>query len=567
MRPFLRSACKTLGVCVWIALTLIGVASAAEDRTAQSILQMLDYVAVDYAGAVENGRVKSADEYKEMLEFTSQIAKLVETLPANEQKAALTAQAQALAQKVKQKADAADVARASAEMRQAIIAAYRPAVAPKSAPDLQAGAKLYASLCTSCHGVQGRGDGPAAAALTPRPANFHDRERMAQRSVFGLYNTITLGVQGTAMTGYSQLSDDERWALAFLVAGWGVAKRSRAAKRCGRPAGPTLPNLAALTTPSASDEAATVKTAAIQAYLIAYPARRRQRSPRRWRITRSRSSKRRSPRIAKGDRAAALQLAITAYLEGFELVERGLVNIDEKLAKDTERAMMNVRALISRGAPLAEVEKQHAATVALLARHRTGCRASTCPREPHTQARCSSCCAKGWKRCWCSRRSLRSSRKRIAGTHSGMCTPAGSRRWCSAPERGSRRLISSPCRAPAARRPKASRPSHRARSSSTSASGCTTRRTRALAELHQDERRLGAREANAVGARGRVVSRGLPRSVRDGALLRGAVGAGGARRLGAAARRHRNRLSRSSSSLAGRFSDTPCVCRSGRSSQ
>lgn len=34
------------------------------------------------------------------------------------------------------------------------------------------GAKVYKNFCETCHGPEGKGDGPAAAALNPKPANF-----------------------------------------------------------------------------------------------------------------------------------------------------------------------------------------------------------------------------------------------------------------------------------------------------------------------------------------------------------------------------------------------------------
>jgi mono/diheme cytochrome c family protein len=34
--------------------------------------------------------------------------------------------------------------------------------------------KIFASRCTTCHGPEGKGDGPASAGLTPPPRNFHD---------------------------------------------------------------------------------------------------------------------------------------------------------------------------------------------------------------------------------------------------------------------------------------------------------------------------------------------------------------------------------------------------------
>ena len=38
------------------------------------------------------------------------------------------------------------------------------------------GANLYATLCASCHGISGRGDGPAAPALTPPPTDLTKSE-------------------------------------------------------------------------------------------------------------------------------------------------------------------------------------------------------------------------------------------------------------------------------------------------------------------------------------------------------------------------------------------------------
>lgn len=41
-----------------------------------------------------------------------------------------------------------------------------------SAGDASAGEARYRQMCASCHGPAGKGDGPAAAALRPRPADF-----------------------------------------------------------------------------------------------------------------------------------------------------------------------------------------------------------------------------------------------------------------------------------------------------------------------------------------------------------------------------------------------------------
>jgi mono/diheme cytochrome c family protein len=36
------------------------------------------------------------------------------------------------------------------------------------------GKKLYSNNCQICHGVNGKGDGPAGSALSPKPADFTD---------------------------------------------------------------------------------------------------------------------------------------------------------------------------------------------------------------------------------------------------------------------------------------------------------------------------------------------------------------------------------------------------------
>ena len=58
------------------------------------------------------------------------------------------------------------------------VAEPPPAAAPQaaapSAADLNQAKEIFAGRCTPCHGPQGRGDGPASAALTPKPRNFTD---------------------------------------------------------------------------------------------------------------------------------------------------------------------------------------------------------------------------------------------------------------------------------------------------------------------------------------------------------------------------------------------------------
>lgn len=43
--------------------------------------------------------------------------------------------------------------------------------APAAGPDAK---QMFESLCFTCHGLAGHGDGPGAAALNPKPRSFND---------------------------------------------------------------------------------------------------------------------------------------------------------------------------------------------------------------------------------------------------------------------------------------------------------------------------------------------------------------------------------------------------------
>ena len=68
--------------------------------------------------------------------------------------------------------------------------------------------------CVTCHGVDGDGNGPAAAKLNPLPRNFQHHGFWRHRTEGELFWVIKHGSPGTAMIGFGQvLSDEEIWAL------------------------------------------------------------------------------------------------------------------------------------------------------------------------------------------------------------------------------------------------------------------------------------------------------------------------------------------------------------------
>lgn len=97
-----------------------------------------------------------------------------------------------------------------------------PRVEPPPRPDntdklVSKGKELYQNNCSSCHGEQGHGDGPAAQGLPIPPANLTTAEFKLTDSPADLYRRIAVGIPGTGMPSFSQLSDRETWALVTYL--------------------------------------------------------------------------------------------------------------------------------------------------------------------------------------------------------------------------------------------------------------------------------------------------------------------------------------------------------------
>jgi len=150
---------------------------------AQLILHLLDYVAVDYPQCVQDGTVLDQSEYDEQVEFSQQVLTLLRQLSAHAAQSSLLSQAEQLVMLIQGRRPGPEVSALAHQLYGEIIRTYNVEIAPKHPPDLPTAAVLYQAQCAACHGLQGRGDGPAGANLDPVPSNFHDRQRMDQRSI------------------------------------------------------------------------------------------------------------------------------------------------------------------------------------------------------------------------------------------------------------------------------------------------------------------------------------------------------------------------------------------------
>ena len=324
---------------------------------------------MDYPEAVKDGKVADQGEYDEQVEFAASVRALIRELPARPERAALETGAAQLAAAIGDKRPGDEVTRLAGDLRGRIIEVYQVRVSPRRAPDLGSAPADFATHCAVCHGASGRGDGPAAKGLTPPPADLTDAARQGQLSVLGLYNTITLGIKGTGMTGFSALSEAQRWALAFYVTtlAGSADERARGAAlwKAGTGAG-ELGDLRALVMATPREVTARLggDGAAVLAHLRSQPGAVGGREAPLDVSARLLGESLEAYR--QGDATRAHRLAVTGYLEGFELVEAPLRAVDGALLTRVEAEMLRYRSLLQSGAPVAAVETQERAIQALL---------------------------------------------------------------------------------------------------------------------------------------------------------------------------------------------------------
>ena len=325
---------------------------AATAEGAPQALHLLDYIGADYPPTVEAGKVVDDSEYREQVEFLGVLQGLVAQLPEKPERAELIKGVDELLAAVTAHADGATVARQARQLGAKLAVAYEVSQAPAITPDPTRGAPLYAQHCSVCHGTAGAGDGPAAMGMTPPPANLRDATRLDRLSLYAIYNTLGLGVEGTDMPSFSdQLDDRQRWDLATYIAGFTA---DPAAAKSEQPF-----NLADLARQTPNEVLAADGPAAA----ATFRAQRAQppqvkRGPVQLLDYTSATLDKSLAAFRNGDHEQAYDLSVAAYLEGFELVESSLDNVDANVRKDTEKALMAYRQSLQDGLPIEQVQQR-----------------------------------------------------------------------------------------------------------------------------------------------------------------------------------------------------------------
>jgi high-affinity iron transporter len=340
----------------WLLFPLLALSSlpllAETVEGAPQALHLLDYISADYPPTVEAGKVVDDAEYREQLEFTQALQGLIAGMPAKPEKAALEQGVSALHTAISARQDGADVARQARQLGAQLAVAYEVSQAPIITPDPTRGAPLYAQNCSVCHGDSGAGDGPAALGMSPAPANLRDMARMDHLSLYAIYNTLGQGVEGTDMPAFAdQLDDRQRWDLATYIAGFSVDATAAKADKTYNIADLARQTPAEVQAAEGPQAAATFRAQRAQppqvkrgpAQLLDYTAATLDKSLAAYRA---------------GEHDQAYDLSVAAYLEGFELVESSLDNVDANVRKDTEKSLMAYRQSLQDGLPVEQAAQR-----------------------------------------------------------------------------------------------------------------------------------------------------------------------------------------------------------------
>ena len=348
---FDRRITTGLIISLMMMLSFIHAAHANDAQSdTRQLMQIAEYVGADYSAAVANGEVINEAEYSEMTEFSALAVEKTRQLDNGQH--ALEA-ALKLQQAVTNKQNPDVIHAITVDLRNILIKLSPDVSLPSELLPIQQVKQLYQQNCSACHGAMGQGDGTLAASLDPTPTNFTDRDRAMNRSLIGLYDAITDGIEGTAMVALSHLDEKQRWSLAFYAGSLAFQDHTGMATV---PTAMTIQDFVSNSPQTLLNKYPTLDDDTV-AQLRSHPeplfASNDPLAMAKQQLKAAHTS------YLSGDYKAAQALAVSAYLDGFELAENALDAYDPQLRKDIEKSMMAFRQLT------AQSEKQDDITALL----------------------------------------------------------------------------------------------------------------------------------------------------------------------------------------------------------
>ena len=306
----------------------------------RQIIQLAEYVGVDYESAIKDGQIINDDEYQEMLEFSKLIVE--KTSINNNYMRSLNEKALALQTAISTKQNANIVRKITSELRISLLAMMPELPLPKRLISKEATFSLFENNCASCHGISGQGNGVLASGLEPAPTDFTDKTRAENRSLLGLFDAISNGLDDTAMPAFTQLKEQQKWSLAFYVGGLAFKSSSELTKPSQSISLQNWINYSPLKLSTETDGLTKNEIEGLRANPTLLFTN--QSSP----IAITKTQLAAASNAYKNEEyEKAKTLAVSAYLDGFELIENSLDARDEVLRKNIEVNLINLRQVIN----------------------------------------------------------------------------------------------------------------------------------------------------------------------------------------------------------------------------
>lgn len=369
---------KTLkSILVFMVLGFPGFVSISQAQDLEKVRRLiliLDYVAADYVLAVSQGEVLDIAEYEEMVAFT-ETAKMIYShlaLTTPNSREIRTGIAK-LSELIHKKADPDRIAIACGDIRGHVLSSYPLPLAPKIPPNYLKGKQLYQRDCVLCHAADGSGKTRMAQTLVPPPRSFLDPKVMETLTPFRAFNTMTLGLEGTAMVPFTHLTPDQRWDLAYYLftLQFSPDEATEGASHWAQFVEPP---------PLDFRDLASTSDAVLAAKLLTPETRKKLERPLLAYFRRNLVYQESFPALKKaefllvqslsaaraGQHSRASDLALDAYLQGFESAERRLLILNPELVRKGEKIFLEYRGSLDSQKDMAVIQSLYQELIEVL---------------------------------------------------------------------------------------------------------------------------------------------------------------------------------------------------------
>ena len=198
------------------ALAFSPAAATAQESPARRLANIVGVAVDEYQKGIDpSGAIVLQLEYDEAVAFLDD-ARGVAARVADDRAPQLVALVEELQRAVARRVAPAELLPTQAKLIQ-LLGPDASLDFPTEAVDLAEGRAIYQQRCASCHGDAGRGDGVAAAGLTPRPTPLADHALMSDVTPAIMYRVVSVGIRGTAMAGAADLTPKQKWAVVTYV--------------------------------------------------------------------------------------------------------------------------------------------------------------------------------------------------------------------------------------------------------------------------------------------------------------------------------------------------------------